>query len=141
MVKTLWFPLLVAALSLQPSGRRTAVAGELDAEVKDLTYVGFDHHADHSRVFVTTTEPVRYSLDTSRPDRIILTLDNTRVPILNNTRALPTEHFASPVRRIEIKTIEGPSPSVRIEILTRQRSAVRPLQQDRVLSLNLPHTA
>jgi hypothetical protein len=141
MVKTLRFFFFVAALTLQPHGGRLAVAGELDAEVKDLTYVGFDYHADRSRIFVNTTEPVHYSLDTSRPDRIVLTLDNTRVPVFNNTRALPTEHFASPVRRIEVKTIEGPSPSVRIEIFTRRRSAVRPHQQDRTLSLDLPHSA
>lgn len=109
----------------------------LDAEVKNMTWVGFQLLADASRVFVRTTDPVKYTVDASRPHVVIITLDNTRIPVLNNTRALDTQYFESPVTRVEIKPIEAPSPSVRIEIHTRPiRAKYKDVQKDTELSLD-----
>ena len=60
---------------------------------------------------------------------------NTRVPIRNNRRPLDTQFFASPVRYVHPKVIEGPSPSVRIEIYLRDKVPYREVQSDNVLSL------
>ena len=97
-----------------------AVAQEdLDTEVKDMTWVGFQLLRDASRVFVKTTDPVKYRIDVSRPHLVILTLDNTKVPLFNNTRPLNTKYFDSPITSVNVKIIEAVSPSVRIEIHTR----------------------
>lgn len=112
-------------------------ADELESEQKNLTFVGFQQLKDASRVYVKTTEPVKYTIDKSRPDVVVLVLDNTKVPVLNNTRPLDTQYFDSPVSLVEIKTVEGPSPSVRIEIHTRSRGApYKPTQKDTLLALD-----
>jgi colicin import membrane protein len=113
-----------------------AQAQDMEGEIKDLNWVGFQQFQEASRVFVRTTEPVKYSVDTSRPDMVVLVLENTRIPIRNNARFLDTHFFDSPVTFIHPKSIEGPSPSVRIEIRVRQKVPFKEKQSDNVLALD-----
>ena len=113
-----------------------AHAQDLDTEVKDMTWVGFRYDKGASRVFVKTTEPVKFAVDKSRADVVVLTLDNTRVPWVNNTRPLETQYFVSPITRVDIKPIEGPSPSVRIEIHVRRKADLKESQKDTLLALD-----
>ncbi len=113
-----------------------APAEELEQEVKNLTWVGFQQFQEVSRVFVRTTEPVRYRVDTSLPNRVVLLLENTRVPVFNNTRHLDTRFFDSPVLFIQPEAIEAPSPSVRIEILLRKKVPFKEVQNDNLLALD-----
>ncbi len=108
----------------------------MENELKDLNWVGFQQFQEVSRVFVRTTEPVKYRVDTSRPNVIELVLENTRVPLTNNTRFLDTRYFDSPVSFIQPKVIEGPSPSVRIAIRLRRQASYKAVQNDNVLALD-----
>ena len=115
-------------------------AGQLDVshELKDLERVGFQQFVDISRVFIRTTEPVRYTVDTSRPEVIAVVLENTGVSVFNNRRFLDTRFFNSAVSFVEPKVIEGPSPSVRIEIRVRRPVAFREIQNDTLLAFDFP---
>jgi len=124
--------LVVACAVLFPSLARA----QLEGEVKDLNQIGFQQFKQTSRIFVRTTEPVKYTIDSSRPNLVVLTLENTRVPIINNTRFLDTHFFDSPIVFIQPKVIEGPSPSVRIEIRLRQKVPFAQKQNDTVLALD-----
>lgn len=101
-----------------------------------MTGVGFQQFEEASRVFVRTSEKVRYRVDTSRDGMVVLILENTRVPIFNNTRPLDTRYFESPVRWIEAKPIEGPSPSVQVEIRLRRRVPFNVSQADTVVAID-----
>jgi colicin import membrane protein len=113
-----------------------ATAQELDQEVRELNWIGFQQLKDVSRVFVRTTEPVKYKVDNSRGDVIVILLENTTVPLKNNTRQLDTRFFESPVSYIQAKVIEGPSPSVRVEIRVRRKVPFKEAQTDNVLALD-----
>jgi hypothetical protein len=127
-------PFFVFALAAGVATPSTADA--VDGEVREVSWVGFKHSSATSRVFVTTTEPVHYTVDTSVANLVVLTLDNTRVPILNTTRGLPTQFFKGPVTHVAVKNIEGASPSVRIEVQTRRRVHVQPHKKDTLLALD-----
>jgi len=92
---------------------------DLDSEVKDMVYVGFQQLPDVARVFVRTSDPIKYTIDNSKPGVIVLVLDNAKVPVFNNTRPLISEYFHGPVTLIEAKPQNDVSPSVRVEIHTR----------------------
>ena len=113
-----------------------AAAPVMENELKDLNWIGFQQFQEVSRVFVRTTEPVKYRVDTSRPNIVELVLENTRVPLTNNTRFLDTRFFDSPVSYIQPKVIEGPSPSVRIAIRLRRNAPHKATQTDNVLALD-----
>ena len=113
----------------------SAAPQDLAEEIKDLNWVGFQQLQEASRVFVRTTEPARYTIDSSRPDMVVVILQNTRVALRNNRRPLDTRYFDSPVTMVVPKVIEGPSASVRIEIHLRKKVAFRQVQNDNVLSL------
>lgn len=124
----------VACLSAAAPG--IAWGQGLEAEIKDMTWVGFQQFEEASRVFVRTSEKVRYRVDTSRDGMVVLILENTRVPVFNNTRPLDTRSFESPVRRIEAKPIEGPSPSVHVEIRLRRKVPFDIAQADTIVALD-----
>lgn len=111
-------------------------AQDLQSEVKDLEWLGFQQFQGVSRVYVRTTEPVTYRVDSSRVNMVILELQNTRVPSKNNRRPLDTRFFDSPVERIVPTIIEGPSPSVRIELHLRQKVPYKETQNDTFLALD-----
>jgi colicin import membrane protein len=113
-----------------------AGADQMDGEVKDLEWVGFQQFSDGSRVFVRTTEPVTYTVDTSRPDMVVLVLENTSISLANNTNHLDTRWFAGPVLNVRAKYIEGTSPSVHIEILLRQPTAYSEFKRETTLGLD-----
>lgn len=100
-----------------------------------MTFIGFEETDEAVRVFVHTSEPVKYTVDTSHPTRLVLVLDNCRVPIFNNTRPLDTQYFDGPVSWIEAKSVESPSASVHIDIHLRHKAVMRPLQKDTFLAL------
>lgn len=112
-----------------------AWAQDLSDEIKDLNWIGFQQFRESSRVFIRTTEPVKYRVDTSSPNSVVIILENTRIPLRNNRRPLDTRYFDSPVRYIIPKVIEGPSSSVRVEILLHHKVPFRQAQDDNVLSL------
>lgn len=117
-----------------------ARAQDLSAEVKNMSWIGFQQFKESSRVFVRTTEKVNYRVDNSRRDMVILILENTRVELKNNTRFLDTRYFDSPVSFIQPKVIEGTSPSVRIEIRLRERVPFKEVQNDNFLALDFDRT-
>jgi hypothetical protein len=117
-----------------------ARAQDLSAEVKNMSWIGFQQFKESSRVFVRTTEKVNYRVDNSRRDMVILILENTRVELKNNTRFLDTRYFDSPVSFIQPKVIEGASPSVRIEIRLRERVPFKEVQNDNFLALDFDRT-
>ena len=108
----------------------------MEAELKDLTWVGFQQLQDASRVFVRTSEKVAYRIDTSREKMIVIVLENTRVPVKNNTRLLDTHFFPSPVVSVQAKPIEGPSQSVNVEIRLRSKVPYNVSQTDTVVALD-----
>jgi colicin import membrane protein len=107
----------------------------MDNELKEMTWLGFQQFKEVSRVFVRTTEPVKYRVDSSRENMVVLILENTVVPLKNNRRFLDTRFFDSPVTYIQPKVIEGPSQSVRIEITLRRRVPFKEVPTDNVLAL------
>jgi hypothetical protein len=112
-----------------------AHAQELDNELKDLSWIGFQQFKEVSRVFVRTTEPVKYRVDGSRENMVVLILENTTISLKNNRRFLDTRFFDSAVTYVQPKIIEGPSPSVRIEITLRRRVPFKEVPTDNVLAL------
>ena len=114
----------------------SALAQELDQEVRELNWIGFQQFKEVSRVFVRTTEPVKYKVENSKGDVIVLVLENTTVPLKNNRRQLDTRYFDSPVSYVQAKAIEGPSPSVRVEIRVRRKVPFKEVQNDNVLALD-----
>ena len=110
------------------------------AEVVDLNWIGFQYFQDASRVFVRTTEPTRYRIvPNAAGDRVSIILENTQAPLENTRRPLDTSKFESPVRGIEPKVIEGPSPSVRVEISLHQKTAFKATQYDNVIAVDFRH--
>ena len=129
-----WFALfLLLSLTLSSA---PANSEDLTNEKRDIEWVGFKQFQEVSRVFVRTTDPVKYRIDTSRPLTVVLILENTAIPIKNNQRALPVKNFDSPVYKIIPKVIEGPSPSTHIEIQLRRAAKFTQVQKDNMLALD-----
>jgi len=129
-----WFALfLLLSLTLSSA---PANSEDLTNEKRDMEWVGFKQFQEVSRVFVRTTDPVKYRIDTSRPLTVVLILENTAIPIKNNQRALPVKNFDSPVYKIIPKVIEGPSPSTHIEIQLRRAAKFTQVQKDNMLALD-----
>jgi len=114
----------------------TILAQDFSGELVDLNWVGFQQFQEVSRVFVRTTEPVKYRVDNSRAGMVALILENCRSPLYNNQRPLDTRHFKSPVTYVSTKVIEGPSPSIRIEIRTPDKVPFKTVQSDNFLALD-----
>jgi colicin import membrane protein len=111
-------------------------AQEFENELRDLSFVGFQQYKEVSRVFVRTTDAVKFRVENSRDDMVVLTLENTSATVANNLRHLDTSFFKSPVAMITPKLIEGPSPSVQIEIRLRQKVPYRQSQADNVVNVD-----
>ena len=109
---------------------------EQKLEKTELNWVGFQQFEEVSRVFVRTVKPVRYKVDTSRPNTVTLILENTRIPLKNNSRILPTGHFDSPVLKIIPRILEGPTPSTHIEIHLRHQASFKKVQKDQYVALD-----
>ncbi len=114
----------------------TATAQDLSAEVRDMNWVGFQQFQEASRVFVRTTEPVKYRIDASKPGLVEITLENTDVTKRINTLPLDTRYFDSPVRKVSVEILEGVSPSVRIRITLSEDVGFKEVQSDNVIALD-----
>lgn len=93
----------------------TSGGGDVSGKRKALTFVGFDDKGP--RVYVRTNEPVRYTVVAGANNTVVLELDNTSIPLRNNSRALDTTYFAGPVLRIQPE--RGPGHTVRVAITLR----------------------
>lgn len=113
-----------------------AFAQDLSDERKVVTFIGFQQYEEASRVFVRTNEQVRYRIEDSKQDSIILILENTGVSGVNQLNALDTRFFDSAVRFVQPRLIEGASPSVQIEIRLSERVPFETLQNDNFLALD-----
>jgi colicin import membrane protein len=114
----------------------TATAQDLSAEIRDMNWIGFQQFQEASRVFVRTTEPVKYRIDASKPGMVEITLENTDVTKRVNTLPLDTRYFDSPVRMIGVEILEGASPSVRIRITLSEDVGFKEVQSDNVIALD-----
>ncbi len=114
----------------------TVNAQDLSSEVRDMNWVGFQQFKEASRVFVRTTEAVKYRIDASKPGLVELTLENTDVTKKINTLPLDTRFFDSPVRMISVEILEGVSPSVRIRISLSEDVGFKEVQSDNVIALD-----
>ncbi len=94
---------------------------EVSGALKDMTWVGFQQTMEASRVFIKTNEPVKFHVTEEGDNLIVLELENTRIPLRNNTRFLDTHFFDSAVTMITPREIEGVSQNVRIEIQLRSK--------------------
>jgi colicin import membrane protein len=128
----------LGALLLFLLGAAPGSAQEVEGEVRNLTAIGFQQFADGSRLFVRTNEPVKYRIESTQADVVTLVLDNTRIPLRNNARALDTRYFDSPVSYIQPKVIEDVSPSVRIDIRLRRRVPYKETQTETLVALDFP---
>ena len=113
----------------------TVNAQDLSSEVRDMNWVGFQQFKEASRVFVRTTEAVKYRIDASKPGLVELTLENTDVTKKINT-LLGHPLFDSPVRMISVEILEGVSPSVRIRISLSEDVGFKEVQSDNVIALD-----
>jgi hypothetical protein len=94
---------------------------EISGALKDMTWVGFQQTMEASRVFIKTNAPVRYHVSEEGNNLVVLELENTRIPLRNNSRFLDTHFFATAVTMITPREIEGVSRNVRIEIQLRDK--------------------
>ena len=114
----------------------TAQAQDLSSEIRDMNWVAFQQFKEASRVFIRTTESVKYRVDASKPGLVELTLENTDVTKKINTLPLDTSFFDSPVRMISVEILEGASPSVRIRISLSEDVGFKEVQSDNVIALD-----
>jgi colicin import membrane protein len=124
----------VHAAAAEPAaqeGGSTSGGAEVDSKRKALTFVGFD--GKQSRVFVRTNGPVRYTVSSGAKNTVVLELDNTSIPLHNNTRALDTAFFAGPVLRIQPG--RGPKNSVLVAITLRDAVAYQTHQDGNEVSV------
>lgn len=121
--------LLILIAALMP-------AASYDSELKDMTWLGFEMYDDASRVFVRTTELVRYHVATPQKNVVELVLENTRITRINNMRYLNPQYFDNAVVWIEPSVVEGPSQSVHITIKLRAATPFKVSQNDTMLALD-----
>lgn len=109
---------------------------EISSAIKNMTWVGFQQTRDSSRVFIKTSEPVKFHVAEEGRNLIVLELENTRIPIRNNTRFLDTHFFDSAVTMIVPREIEGISRNVRVEIQLRNRVPYTSGQEGNLVYIN-----
>jgi len=109
---------------------------EISSAIKNMTWVGFQQTRDSSRVFIKTTEPVKFHVVEEGRNLIVLELENTRIPVHNNTRFLDTHFFDSAVTMIVPREIEGISRNVRVEIQLRNRVPYTSGQEGNLVYIN-----
>lgn len=114
----------------------TAHGQDLSQEIRDMNWLGFQQFKEASRVFVRTTEPVKYRIDASKPGLVELTLENTDVSKRVNTLPLDTRYFDTAVRMVAVEILEGASPSVRIRITLSEDVGFKEVQSDNVIALD-----
>ena len=114
--------LLALAQAERPQPHRTAPeeggGGEASSRRKTMTQVGFRQDSGVARVFVRTSEPVRYTVSEGAGE-VVLELENTRIAESNNTLPLDTSFFNTAVASVAPRA--GPSSTVRVAIKLKAR--------------------
>ena len=127
-----WFFVVVSIFL----GSAVLAQEDLALELKDVNWIGFQQFREASRIFIKTTEPVKYRIESVKADLIVLVIENARIPLANNRRPLDTHFFDSPIVAIVPKVIEDASPSVNIEIYLRRPVPFKEIQNDTFLALD-----
>lgn len=83
-----------------PTMPTSADANDFDPGPRVMKYIGFRQMADTSRIFVRMDGKARYR-QSQEGDLLVIELIDTSVPVKNNTRALDTSYFNSPVLRVQ----------------------------------------
>jgi colicin import membrane protein len=95
---------------------------------KTMELVGFKMQQNGSRVFVRTNEPVRYSVSKGGNGTVVVELENTKIELANNERALDSSFFEpNAVAMIEAKP--GATKTVRIQIKLKEQVPYETSQQ------------
>ncbi len=76
---------------------------------------------------------MRYSVSAGAKNTVVVELDNTAIPLHNNSRMLDTAFFAGPVLRIQPE--RGPENSVRVAITLRDAVAYQAHQDGNEVSV------
>jgi len=136
---------MAAAVSLPLATMAQDYDSEVDSDVavsgapRAMTLCGFRYMMDVSRVFIRTNDKVQYSVRKAGDRRVIVELQNTRIPVYNNQRFLDTQYFNSPIKLIEPDVMEGGTPTVRIEIELRRDVPYKTKQIDNELWIDFPN--
>lgn len=96
-------------------------AEDVDPGPRVMKYIGFRQLAQTSRVFVRMDGKARFR-QFREGDLLVIELSDTSVPIKNNTRALDTSYFNTPVLSVQAVPIGD---NTRIEIKMREQGAFR----------------
>jgi hypothetical protein len=94
---------------------------------RTMTLVGFKPVQGAGRVFVRTSEPVKYSVSEAGDRTLVLELENTRIPTENDRRPLDTSFFNTAVAQVQAETTS--SRNVRIQIKLKQNVAYEARQE------------
>lgn len=130
-----WSPWVQAAPT--QSSEVTDVSEPLATELRDLSWVGFQHFQDGSRLSIRTTDRVSYKIKKKGPTVIEIWLDNTGITRRNNQRALPTSYFDSPVIMIEPSVVDDATPSAVITVHLRSEGIrIHDQQRDTLLTFD-----
>ena len=87
-----------------------------DATPRAMTGVGFKFMTGTSRVIVHTNAKAQFTVRRMGDNRVVIEVQNTSIPIYNNQRFLDTHYFASPIKMITPKALDGATPTVEVEI-------------------------
>jgi colicin import membrane protein len=109
---------------------------EISSAIKHMTWLGFQQTRDSSRVFIKTSEPVKFHVVEEGRNLIVLELENTRIPLRNNRRFLDTHFFDTAVTMIVPREIEGISRNVRVEIQLKNRVPYTSGQEGNLVFIN-----
>jgi hypothetical protein len=104
-----------------------------------MSMVGFRFRTDVSRVFVRTNDKAQYSVREMGDRRVVIEIQNTTIPLRNNERFLDTQYFESPVKRIQPESVEGGTPTVRIEVELKNNVAFSHKQVDNEIWVDFPN--
>jgi len=96
-----------------------------------VTLVGFS--PDKSRVFVRTSEPVRYTVSQADPKTVVLELENTTLQRRNDRRPLDTRFFCGPV--VQISPSPAGGKTVRVAVTLRDKVEYQARQDGNEVSL------
>jgi hypothetical protein len=114
-----------------PSSAPSSGGAEVSSRRKTVTLVGFS--PDKSRVFVRTSEPVRYTVSQADDHTVVLELENTIFHRSNDRRPLDTRFFGGPVVQIAPRPASGKT--VRVAVTLRDKVEYQARQDGNEVSL------
>lgn len=72
-----------------------------------VTWVGFQQQRFASRVFIQTTHLTHYTITKPDPSRIVILIDDAKVPARQTRRPLVTSQYATSVSTVRAKNVKG----------------------------------